>query len=47
MKAWGIMGGQIDWAAIPLISETIGIIDIEKFINQLVIIREFQRENHD
>ena len=37
------MGG-IDWAALPVIAEMLGIDDIETFVLQLVAIRDAQRE---
>ena len=43
IRAWNIMGG-IDWAAIPVIAEMLGIDDIETLVLQLVAIRDAQRE---
>lgn len=37
------MGGQIDWAALPVIVELYGIADVEIFITQLVAIRDHLR----
>lgn len=37
------MGG-IDWAALPVIAEMLGIYDIETLVLQLVAIRDAQRE---
>ncbi len=37
------MGG-IDWAALPVIAEMLGIDDIETLVLQLVAIRDAQRE---
>jgi hypothetical protein len=37
------MGGEIDWAALPVIAEMFGIDDVEELIVQLVEIREFSR----
>ena len=43
ISAWNIMGG-IDWAALPVIAEMLGIDDIETLVLQLVAIRDAQRE---
>jgi hypothetical protein len=43
IQAWNMMGGTIDWAALPVITEMLGIEDIELFIRQLVLIRDFQK----
>jgi len=40
VRLWNTMGGQIDWAAFPLLVEIHEIDDIEMMIEQLVIIRE-------
>lgn len=41
LKAWNMMRG-LDWAALPIIAEKLGVRDIELFIDQLVQIREWQ-----
>ena len=43
VRAWNIMGG-IDWAALPVVAEMLGIEDIETLVSQLVAIRDAQRE---
>ena len=43
IRAWNIMGG-IDWSALPVIAEMLGIGDIETLVLQLVAIRDAQRE---
>lgn len=35
------MGG-LDWAALPVIAEMLGVTDVERLINQLLTIREFK-----
>lgn len=35
------MGG-IDWAALPIVAEMLGINDVENLIHNLIQIREFQ-----
>ena len=37
------MGGQIDWAALPIIVELYGVCDVDLFIAQLDAIREHKR----
>lgn len=39
MQAWNIMRG-IDWAALPVVCELLGITDIETLVEQLIIIRD-------
>jgi hypothetical protein len=35
------MGG-LDWSALPVVAEVLGISDVEKLIRHLVTIRQFQ-----
>jgi hypothetical protein len=35
-----MMGGQIDWNALPVICELLGVSDIEKLVVQLIVIRD-------
>lgn len=40
------MGGQIDWSALPFLVEMYGIRDPEKFVSELVAVRDYvQRVN--
>ena len=39
MAAWNTMGG-LDWSALPVLVEMLGVRDPEPFITQLVAIRE-------
>lgn len=34
------MGGEINWTALPVICELLGVTDVEQFITQLVVIRD-------
>jgi len=34
------MGGVIDWAAIPILVEVYGVVDVEMFIKELMAIRK-------
>jgi hypothetical protein len=42
INAWNLMGCLIDWAALPLVAEMLGIEDVETFVHQLVAIRNKQ-----
>jgi len=42
VAAWNLMGG-LDWAALPIVVEVLGVNDIERLIRQLVILREHQK----
>lgn len=44
LNAWDLMGGRIDWAALPVVCELYGIRDPDTFIAQLVAIREHVRK---
>ena len=41
------MGGTMDWAALPVIAEILGVDDMESFIQRLVAIRDWQAENRE
>jgi hypothetical protein len=43
VKAWNLMGG-LDWAALPLVVEMLGVEDVEQLINHLVGIRNHQNQ---
>jgi hypothetical protein len=43
LKGWQLMGG-LDWAALPIVAEIIGVNDIESFVELLVLIRDKRRE---
>jgi len=38
-----MLGGVIDWAGLPVVAEALGIVDIELLINQLILLRDFNR----
>jgi hypothetical protein len=42
VEAWNIMGG-LNWSALPIVVELIGVDDVELLIEQLVIIRNKQK----
>lgn len=39
------MGGQIDWAALPIVADIIGFADLETLLEQLCALRD--RESSD
>ena len=39
------MGGDIDWSALPIVADFIGIEDVEALLMQLVVIRDWKRNN--
>lgn len=40
------MGGLIDWAAVPIVAAMLGVEDVERWLLQMIEIREFQRVTH-
>lgn len=38
------MGGALDWSALPLVVELLGITDPEQLIYQIAAIRDHQRQ---
>lgn len=40
--AWNLMGGKIDWAALEIIAEMLGVVDPEALVMDLVTIRDYQ-----
>lgn len=40
VEAWNLLGGQIDWQAIPIVFEMLGVDDAERFIRMLFVIRD-------
>lgn len=39
-EAWNLMGGAIDWAALPVVAEMIGITDVDLLVRGLCQIRQ-------
>lgn len=39
------MGGQIDWAGLPMIADILGLDDLELLIEQLSALRDWQHGN--
>jgi hypothetical protein len=44
VKAWNMMDAKIDWVALPVVTELLGITDIECLILQLETIKEHGRQ---
>lgn len=46
-RAWQMMKG-IDWSALPLVMELLGIDDPEWFVNSLIVVRDhLDKQTHD
>jgi hypothetical protein len=43
VRAWNWMGGQIDWAGLPLVAELLGVVYLEILIEQLAALRDWNR----
>ena len=41
------MGGAIDWTALSVIAEMLGVEDVEAFVVRLAAIRDWQQNNRD
>lgn len=41
LEAWRMMEDRINWSAIPVIVQLLGIIDVERFVDGLTVIREY------
>lgn len=44
IKAWNLLGGQIDWAGLPVVVEILGVKDPELLVLDLITIREHLTE---
>ena len=42
LQAWNMMGG-LDWAALPMVCDLLGIHDLEPLVFQLLMIRDHNR----
>ena len=40
IEAWNLMGGALDWAAVPVLAELLGVDDVDLLVLGLVQIRE-------
>lgn len=41
IRAWSMMGNELNWQAIPIIAELLGVEDPEMFVNDLISIRQY------
>jgi len=39
-----MLGGEIDWAGLPVVVEMLGIDDVEMLVKQMLLIRDSQNE---
>lgn len=46
VRAWNMMNGAIDWQALPIVSEVLGVSDQEQFIYELLAVRDYQRKQN-
>lgn len=44
VTAWNLMGRYLDWAALPVVVEILGVEDVESFIVQLVALRDRKQD---
>jgi hypothetical protein len=44
IKAWNYMGGELNWQALPVVADLLGITDVERFLVELVTIRRWNHE---
>ncbi|HQK89326.1 MAG TPA: hypothetical protein PLU25_17015 [Acidobacteriota bacterium] len=43
LLAWNLMGGCIDWGALPWVADYLGIDDLDAVILDMTVIRDWQR----
>jgi hypothetical protein len=41
VQAWNLLGGEVNWAGLPIVAELLGITDIDLLVRQLALIRDF------
>lgn len=46
-KAWNLLDGEINWAALPFIAELLGCDDLDGLVAGLRVIRTYQRGKTD
>lgn len=39
-KVWNMMGGRVEWTAMPLIVDLLGVADPEEMVHDLLIVRD-------
>lgn len=40
IKAWNMMAGTVEWSALPILADTLDVRDPERWISQLLTIRD-------
>jgi hypothetical protein len=45
IRAWNMMGGQIDWSALPLIADLLGFDELDVLIGQLCALRDRNQQD--
>lgn len=44
LQAWAWMDGRIDWAALPVVVEILGITDVEALLARLMAVRGYLKD---
>lgn len=44
IKAWDMLGRELDWSGVEIVAEILGIADVEGLVRQLVTIRDNRPE---
>ena len=47
MEAWNLMGGSLDWQALPVVAELLSVDDAEMLVRGLAQIRDHFREENN
>jgi hypothetical protein len=42
--AWNMMGGTIDWSALPWVMDYLGVDDADRLVLDLIVIRDWMTE---
>jgi hypothetical protein len=45
IQVWNLMNGELNWTALPIVCEMVGVTDIEPLIARLCAIRDYQRKD--
>lgn len=45
LRAWNLMGG-LDWAALPVVAEILGVRDIEALVDGVTTVRDWQNNRN-
>lgn len=47
VRVWHLMGNTIDWPALPIVAEVVGVDDIPLLVEHLEELRAIQRERQE